>query len=114
MTTLADTTVETNWINREFKNLGIRCGRTIKRFIKTMGTLSNNIQASILGASENVAEAKAIYNMLKNETLTEPLILASHCKATLQQIKESKSGRVSKMSNFTLQFIEQQKKDTLK
>ena len=91
MTTLADATVETNWINREFKNLGIRCGRTIKRFIKTMGTLSNNIQASILGASENVAEAKAIYNMLKNEHLTETVILESHCKATLQRIKESKS-----------------------
>ena len=101
MTTLADTSVETNWINREFKNLGIRCGRTIKRFIKTMGTLSNNIQASILGASENVAEAKAIYNMLKNETLTEPLILASHCKATLQQIKESKSDIILAIQDTT-------------
>ncbi len=101
MTTLADTTVETNWINREFKNLGIRCGRTIKRFIKTMGTLSNNIQASILGASENVAEAKAIYNMLKNEHLTETVILESHCKATLQRIKESKSDIILAIQDTT-------------
>lgn len=101
MTTLEETTVETNWINREFKNLGIRCGRTIKRFIKTMETLSNNIQAFILGASENVAEAKAIYRMVKNETLTEPVILASHCKATLQQIKESKSNIILAIQDTT-------------
>ncbi|MDO9534113.1 MAG: transposase DNA-binding-containing protein, partial [Bacillota bacterium] len=101
MTTLEETTVETNWINREFKNIGIRCGRTIKRFIKTMETLSNNIQASILGASENVAEAKAIYRMVKNETLTEPVILSSHCKATLQQIKESKSNIILAIQDTT-------------
>lgn len=91
MTTSTDTMIEMNWIQKEFKNLGIRCGRTLKRFIKTMGTLSNNMQASILGASENIAEAKAIYHMLKHENLTESVILNAHRKATLQQIKETKS-----------------------
>ena len=95
------TTTETNWIYREFKNLGIRCGRTIKRFIKTMETLSGNMQSSILGASENVAEAKAIYNMMQNEDLSEAVIMESHCKATLQQIKESKSDIILAIQDTT-------------
>ncbi len=101
MATLTDTTIAPNWIYKEFKNLGIRCGRTIKRFIRTMETLSHNMQASILGASENIAEAKAIYNMLGNEDLTEPVILESHRKATLQQIKESKSNIILAIQDTT-------------
>jgi len=49
---------ETHWAFEEFRNLGINCGRTIKRFIRSTITLSRKIGESIAGASNSKAEAK--------------------------------------------------------
>lgn len=54
-----------HWAYNEFKNLGISCGRTITRFVRSMVTLSRNIGESIAGASDNTAEAKALLTMEK-------------------------------------------------
>jgi len=78
-----------HWPYEEFVNLGINCGRTIKHFIQTMNTLSHKINASIAGASNNKAEAKAICRLIDNDKLTEQVILDAHRKATIQRIKES-------------------------
>ncbi|SFF06061.1 Transposase DNA-binding [Paenibacillus algorifonticola] len=77
-----------HWAYNEFKHLGISCGRTIKRFVRSMITLSRNIGESIAGASDNKAEAKAIYRLIDNEKLTEEVVLHAHRKATIQHIKE--------------------------
>lgn len=78
-----------DWIIKEFGNLAISCGRTIKRFIKTMETLSRKPDSSIAAASENIAEAKAIYRLLGDENLTNEVVLSSHRKQTIMEIKDS-------------------------
>lgn len=78
-----------NWAHNEFKNLAIDCGRTIKRFIKTMETLSKKPNESIAAASDNIAEAKAIYRLLANEKLTEEVIISTHRKATINKLNQS-------------------------
>lgn len=80
---------EKHWAYEEFKTLGINCGRTIKRFICTMITLSKKINESIAAASDSKAEAKAIYRLINNEKVTEEVVLNAHRKATIQQMKES-------------------------
>lgn len=71
-----------------------------------MITLSRNIGESIAGASDNKAEAKAIYRLIENEKVTEEVVLQAHRKSTLQKIKE-RSGSVilavqdTSMLNYT-------------
>lgn len=72
-----------------FKNMGINCGRTIKRFIRSMSTLSKQPGLSIAAASKDAAEAKAIYRLLKSPKLSEEAILTSYRKETMSQIKDS-------------------------
>lgn len=80
---------ETHWAFEEFRNLGINCGRTIKRFIRSMITLSRKIGESIAGASDSKAEAKAMYRLIENKKVTEDVVLYAHRKATIQKMKES-------------------------
>ena len=84
MTTLNNYCKDNNWASEEFGNLAINCGRLIKRFIKTMITLSKNINGSIANSSEDKAEAKAIYRLLGNEKITEEVVIDSHKKATIK------------------------------
>lgn len=72
-----------------FRNMRIRCGRTLNRFIQTMQTLSSNPGASIAEVSENAAEAKAIYRLLQNPQLTEENVLHSYRTETLRQMKQT-------------------------
>ncbi len=90
VSTASENNQDNNWFQEEFKNLGINCGRTIKRFIRTMGTLSKKINESIAAASENKAEAKAIYRLAANKKVTEEVILNTHRKKTIERMKESK------------------------
>jgi len=80
---------ETHWAFEEFRNLGINCGRTIKRFIRSTITLSRKIGESIAGASNSKAEAKAMYRLIDNKKVTEAVVLQAHQKATIQKMKES-------------------------
>lgn len=88
MTTLENFNNRNNWVYEEFNNLAIDCGRLIKRFIKTMVTISEKINESIAGASENKAEAKAIYRLIGNEKITKDVVLDSHKNATIKKIRE--------------------------
>ena len=72
-----------------FKNMEINCGRTIKRFIRTMTTLAKQPGRSIAAASADAAEAKAIYRLLQNPKLTEERILTSYRKETITSLKAS-------------------------
>lgn len=54
-----------------------------------MITLSKKINESIAVASESTGEAKAIYRLVKNNKVTEEVVLNAHRKATIQQMKES-------------------------
>lgn len=72
-----------------FKNMGIKCGRTINRFIRTLTTLSKQPGSSIAAASEDAAEAKGIYRLLQNENGIEENILPPCRKETMSRIKAS-------------------------
>lgn len=72
-----------------FHQMGINCGRTIKRFIRTLTTLANKPNESIAAASSDAAEAKAIYRLLDNEKLTEEVVMSTYRRDTLSRIKES-------------------------
>lgn len=80
---------ETHWAFEEFRNLGINCGRTIKRFIRSTIALSRKLGESIAGASDSKAEAKAMYRLIDNKKVTEAVVLQAHRKATIQKMKES-------------------------
>lgn len=72
-----------------FNNMRIHCGRTLKRFIQTMMTLSRSPGASISSVSRDAAEAKAIYRLLQNPELTEENVLTSYRTETLRQMKQT-------------------------
>jgi len=91
-----------HWAYRDFHDLGISCGRTIKRFVRSMITLSEKISTSIAGASENKAEAKAIYRLIDNKKLTEAAILQAHRKATIQQIKKQGESIILAVQDTTM------------
>ena len=93
---------ENHWAVKEFKNLGINCGRTINRFIRTIITLSKKINESIAAASDSKAEAKAIYRLINNEKITEEVVLNAHRKATIQHMKESGEPIVLSIQDTTM------------
>lgn len=72
-----------------FKRMKMACGRTINRVIRTMTALARHPELSIAAASENEAEAQAIYRLLGNPNLTEEVILEAYRKETLRKMKES-------------------------
>lgn len=72
-----------------FNRMSINCGRTIKRFIRTLTTLAKKPNESIAAASADAAEAKAIYRLLDSEKLTEEVVMATYRKDTLNRIQES-------------------------
>ncbi len=90
-----------NWAYEEFNNLGINCGRLINRFIKTMITISKKINESIAGASENKAEAKAIYRLIGNHKITEDVVMNSHKKATIKRILECEERTILSVQDTT-------------
>ncbi len=91
-----------HWAYDEFKNLGINCGRTIKRFIRTMITLSQNIGESIAAASDDKAEAKAMYRLFENKKVTEEVVLHAHRTATIQKMKESGESIILSVQDTTM------------
>ena len=91
-----------HWAYDEFKNLGINCGRTIKRFIRSMITLSRKISESIAGASDSKAEAKAMYRLIENPKVTEEVVLHAHRKATIQKMKESGERIILSVQDTTM------------
>lgn len=72
-----------------FKRMRLSCGRIVKRVIQTMTTLARHPELPISAASADKAEAKAIYRMLGNPSLTEEVILDAYRKETLNQMKAS-------------------------
>ena len=103
---------ENHWAYEEFKNLGINCGRTIKRFIRSMVTLSRKIGESIAGASDSKAEAKAMYRLIENKKVTEEVILDAHRKATIQKMKESDESIILSIQDTTMLNYTSHKKTT--
>ena len=102
MASITEYIEETHWSFKEFKTLGINCGRTINRFIRTMITLSKKINESIAAASDSKAEAKAIYRLIDNENVTEEVVLNAHRKATIQQMKESGEKIILSIQDTTM------------
>ena len=84
------TSTESNWAYEEFKDIVTNCKRTTKRLIKSLMTLSKKPQESIAGASQNKAEAKAIYRLLNNKKIAEENVMATHKIQTIKRIEESK------------------------
>jgi hypothetical protein len=89
MSTVFTAEDKSDWCYKEFIHLGIKCGKIIDRFIRTMSTLSKKPSESIAAASSDKAEAKAIYRLLANEMLTEEIVLDAHRNATIERIKAS-------------------------
>jgi hypothetical protein len=70
----------------EFAGLDFHSIRLEERFVRTMETLTKQPAASIWEASENRAEAKAIYRMLGNEGLDREEIIRAHREATIRRM----------------------------
>ncbi|QPR66515.1 IS4 family transposase [Lysinibacillus macroides] len=94
--------LDTNhWTYNEFKDMGIACGRTIKRVIRSMQTLSKQMGASIASASADKAEAKAIYRLLANPKVTPSVLLQTHRKATMAHIKKREESVILVVQDTT-------------
>jgi hypothetical protein len=91
-----------HWAYDEFKHLGIRCGRTINRFIRSTITLSRKIGESMAGASENKAEAKAMYRLFENPQVTEEVVLHAHRKATIRKMQDSGESIILSVQDTTM------------
>jgi hypothetical protein len=75
-------------MEEEFAGLDFHSLRLEERFVRTMETLIRQPGASIWEASEDRAEAKAIYRMLANESFDREEILMAHRDATIRRIVE--------------------------
>jgi uncharacterized repeat protein (TIGR02543 family) len=72
----------------KFAGLDFHAIRLENRFIRTMETLMKQPGTSIWEASENRAEAKAIYRMLGNEDVDRQEIIRTHREATIRRMAE--------------------------
>ncbi|WP_223869974.1 IS4 family transposase [Paenibacillus sabuli] len=70
-----------------FQRIPLASGHLVKRFIRTMNTLARQPGMLISAASQDAAEAKAIYRLLKNSQLTEEVVLQTYRQETLRQMK---------------------------
>jgi hypothetical protein len=75
-------------MGEEFAGLDFHSVRLEERFIRTMETLIQKPEASIWEASEDRAEAKAIYRMLGNESFDREEIVRAHREATIRGMAE--------------------------
>jgi hypothetical protein len=73
---------------KEFEGLDFHSARLEQRFIRTMETLAGQPDKSVWEASENRAEAKAIYRMLGNESFDREEIMRAHREATIRRMSE--------------------------
>jgi hypothetical protein len=71
-----------------FAGLDFHSIRLEERFIRTMETLIRQPDTSIWEASEDRAEAKAIYRMLGNERCDREEIARAHREATIGRMVE--------------------------
>jgi hypothetical protein len=70
----------------EFAGIDFHSIRLEDRFVRTMETLAKQPDASIWEASEDRAEAKAVYRMLGNEDFDREEIIRVHREATLRRM----------------------------
>jgi hypothetical protein len=70
----------------EFAGLNFRSVCLERRFVRTMKTLMNQPDKSIWEASEDRAEAKAIYRMLANRKFSREEILKRHREAVVRRM----------------------------
>jgi hypothetical protein len=75
-------------LKEEFAGLDFHSVRLEERFVRTMETLIKQPGASIREASEDRAEAKAIYRMLGNESFDREEIARVHREATIRRMAE--------------------------
>ena len=101
MIELAELLKNDSWAIEEFKNMRIKCGRLLKRFIITMITLSMKPSLSISAASTNAAEAKAIYRMIDNQLITNGIIMETEKRSTIYRIIESEEKTVLAIQDTT-------------
>jgi hypothetical protein len=73
-------------MEEEFAALDFHSVRLEERFVRTMETLMRRPDASIWEASEDRAEAKAIYRMLGNERFDHEEIIKAHREATIRRM----------------------------
>jgi len=69
-----------------FNRLGIHCTRIVNRFIRTMTTLAKNPELPVAAVSENLAETKAIYRLMKSEKVSDDAILQAQRIETVRRI----------------------------
>ena len=98
---LAELLNNKSWASEEFKNMRIRCGRLLKRFIITMAALALKPDLSISAASSCAAEAKAIYRMVDNEALTDEIIIETAKKSTIERIIQSEEKTILAVQDTT-------------
>jgi hypothetical protein len=70
----------------EFAGLDFHSVRLVERFVRSMETVARQPDKSIWEASENRAEAKAIYRMLANESFDRQEIHRAHREATIRRM----------------------------
>jgi hypothetical protein len=75
-------------MKEEFGGLDFHSSRLEKRFISTMETIFEQPDKSIWEASEDRAEAKAIYRMLGNESFDRGEVLRAHREAMIGRMAE--------------------------
>jgi hypothetical protein len=73
-------------MEEEFAGLDFHSVRLEERFVRTMETFYKQPDKSIREASEDRAEAKAIYRMLGNEDFDRKEIIRTHREATLRRV----------------------------
>jgi hypothetical protein len=73
----------------EFAGLDFHSIRLEARFVRTMETLAKQPGASIWEASDNRAEAKAVYRMLGNDEFDREAIIRAHREATIRRMSGS-------------------------
>ncbi len=78
------------WIEREFAHSDFKDKRLVSRFKKILLTVSSKTQQTVSSAFATWSDIKACYRFIKNEKVTDKLMLSSHKKETIGRIQEEK------------------------
>lgn len=75
------------WVENEFRDIGIRDNRLVKRLIKTVKSLSEDSAQSIPQALNKPSDIKATYRLLDNHRVSPEAIMNAHKEKTIDRIK---------------------------
>jgi hypothetical protein len=102
-----------NWIVSELSDVNVGDLRLNKRILKVASNMLVSPHETIMGASDNWADAKAAYRLFDNKRFEESSIRKCHEKATVDRLASENEVVFAIQDTMTLNYTHHPKKQGL-